>query len=166
MLCLGGRRISVRIDGEGFKTRHAKEQALSRQSTSDSSRGHKPSSNGSSSNYSSGGQNGGSGSGRDYNQVVKTSSLLDLFAVTADPQAAALKQMAAQLNVEGPITSRVFVASLDYKVDERKLKEVFALAGNLVHCELFRDRDGKSRGKALWIWVFLGEFGHRADCWI
>lgn len=155
MLCLGGRRISVRIDGEGFKTRHAKEQALSRQSTSDSSRGHKPSSNGSSSNnnsssnYSSGGQNGGSGSGRDYNQVVKTSSLLDLFAVTADPQAAALKQMAAQLNVEGPITSRVFVASLDYKVDERKLKEVFALAGNLVHCELFRDRDGKSRGKAL-----------------
>ena len=52
VLCLGGRRISVRIDGEGFKTRHAKEQALSRQSASDSSRGNKPSSNGSSNNSS------------------------------------------------------------------------------------------------------------------
>merc|ERR1712142_258823 len=37
---------------------------------------------------------------------------------------------------------------MDYKVDERKLKEVFRLAGKVVGIELSRDKEGKSRGFA------------------
>ncbi len=58
-----------------------------------------------------------------------------------------LNQLASQLKIEGPVTNRLFVASLDYKVDEEKLKEVFGLAGKVHMVQLFRDRDGKSRGK-------------------
>jgi RNA recognition motif-containing protein len=35
---------------------------------------------------------------------------------------------------------------LDYKVDEKKLKEVFRLAGKVVSAELSLDKEGKSRG--------------------
>ena len=35
---------------------------------------------------------------------------------------------------------------LDYKVDEKKLLEVFKLAGKVLHVELGKDKDGKSRG--------------------
>ena len=34
-------------------------------------------------------------------------------------------QFLESLNISGPIHNRIFVANLDYKVDERKLKEVF-----------------------------------------
>ena len=34
-------------------------------------------------------------------------------------------QFLDSLNISGPIHNRIFVANLDYKVDERKLKEVF-----------------------------------------
>ena len=60
-----------------------------------------------------------------------------------------LNQLAAQLNVEGPVTNRLFVASLDYKVDESKIREVFALAGAVTCVSLFRDRENKSRGMAV-----------------
>ncbi|RNA11658.1 myelin expression factor 2, partial [Brachionus plicatilis] len=64
-------------------------------------------------------------------------------------QTALLSQLAAQLKVEGPVTNRLFVASLDYRVDEAKLKEVFALAGHVTSTSLFRDRDNRSRGLAV-----------------
>ena len=35
---------------------------------------------------------------------------------------------------------------MDYKVDEKKLYEVFKLAGKVLHVELGKDKDGKSRG--------------------
>lgn len=35
---------------------------------------------------------------------------------------------------------------LDYKVDEKKLKDVFKLAGRVVNCEINLDKEGKSRG--------------------
>lgn len=35
---------------------------------------------------------------------------------------------------------------MDYKVDEKKLKEVFKLAGKVVSAELSLDKEGKSRG--------------------
>lgn len=35
---------------------------------------------------------------------------------------------------------------LDYKVDEKKLREVFKLAGRVVSIDLLTDKDGKSRG--------------------
>lgn len=57
-----------------------------------------------------------------------------------------LNALAAQNNIEGPVTKRIFVASLDYKVDEHKLREVFGMAGRVKSVSLFRDRDNKSRG--------------------
>lgn len=35
---------------------------------------------------------------------------------------------------------------LDYKVDDKKLREVFRLAGRVIHAEISLDKDGKSRG--------------------
>ncbi|XP_034949258.1 heterogeneous nuclear ribonucleoprotein M [Chelonus insularis] len=50
------------------------------------------------------------------------------------------------LGINGPLVTRVFVANLDYKVDEKKLLEVFKLAGKVINVELGKDKDGKSRG--------------------
>ena len=57
-------------------------------------------------------------------------------------------QFLESLNINGPLHNRIFVANLDYKVDERKLKEVFRLAGKVLGVELSRDKEGKSRGFA------------------
>ena len=58
-------------------------------------------------------------------------------------------QFLASLNIQGPLHTRVFVANMDYTIDERKLKEVFRLAGRVVGVELQRDKEGKSRGFAV-----------------
>ncbi|KAJ8676858.1 hypothetical protein QAD02_012645, partial [Eretmocerus hayati] len=50
------------------------------------------------------------------------------------------------LGINGPLVTRIFVANLDYKVDEKKLSEVFKLAGRVLHVELGKDKEGKSRG--------------------
>ncbi|KAL7294744.1 hypothetical protein TKK_0011874 [Trichogramma kaykai] len=55
-------------------------------------------------------------------------------------------QFLESLGICGPLVTRVFVANLDYKVDEKKLLEVFKLAGKVLHVELGKDKDGKSRG--------------------
>ena len=57
-------------------------------------------------------------------------------------------QFLESLNITGPLHTRIFVANMDYKVDERKLKDVFRLAGKVVGIELSRDKEGKSRGFA------------------
>ncbi|GLH14166.1 Uncharacterized protein GBIM_18560, partial [Gryllus bimaculatus] len=55
-------------------------------------------------------------------------------------------QFLESLCITGPLGTKVFVANLDYKVDEKKLKEVFKLAGKVVNVELSLDKEGKSRG--------------------
>lgn len=50
------------------------------------------------------------------------------------------------LGIDGPLLNRVFVANLSYTVDERKLKDVFRLAGKVCTVDLNRDKNGKSRG--------------------
>ncbi|XP_046405065.1 myelin expression factor 2-like [Ischnura elegans] len=50
------------------------------------------------------------------------------------------------LGINGPLVSRLFVANLDYKVDEKKLRDVFRLAGKVTNAKINRDKDGKSRG--------------------
>ncbi|XP_058795800.1 myelin expression factor 2 [Phymastichus coffea] len=55
-------------------------------------------------------------------------------------------QFLESLGISGPLVTRIFVANLDYKVDEKKLLEVFKLAGKVLHVELGKDKDGKSRG--------------------
>merc|ERR1711881_94668 len=51
-----------------------------------------------------------------------------------------------QLGIEGPVTCQVFVANLDYKVNEKKVTDIFKMAGKIEHAELKLDKDGKSRG--------------------
>jgi len=53
------------------------------------------------------------------------------------------------LGIDCALHTRVFVANLTYDVDEKKLKEVFRLAGKVVGIELTRDKEGKSRGFAV-----------------
>lgn len=55
-------------------------------------------------------------------------------------------QFLESLGIDGPIVSRIFVANLDYKVDEKKLNEVFKMSGKVASVELNKDRDGNSRG--------------------
>ncbi|KAK7083126.1 hypothetical protein SK128_018924 [Halocaridina rubra] len=53
------------------------------------------------------------------------------------------------LGITGPLVNKVFVANLDYKVDEKQLKEVFKIAGKVVSVDISKDQDGKSRGFAV-----------------
>ncbi|XP_014253942.1 myelin expression factor 2 isoform X2 [Cimex lectularius] len=55
-------------------------------------------------------------------------------------------QFLESLNINGPLVPRCFVANLDYKVDDKKLKEVFRLAGRVISAEISLDKEGKSRG--------------------
>ncbi|XP_047491552.1 heterogeneous nuclear ribonucleoprotein M-like isoform X3 [Penaeus chinensis] len=50
------------------------------------------------------------------------------------------------LGITGPLVNKVFVANLDYKVDEKMLKDVFKIAGKVVSVEISKDQDNKSRG--------------------
>ena len=47
------------------------------------------------------------------------------------------------------IISLHYLFVLTNQVDERKLREVFRLAGNVVAIEISRDKEGKSRGFAV-----------------
>lgn len=192
---IGGRKISVRLDNEGFKTRQAKEMSDNHANSSSSSSSNKLTSSSSNSGLASNGSNGNHVSettnsaaalalalasfGGANNSGSAGSNILSLLGMPnpllqsngsastpslgSNPnllgvlggsapnmaQTALLNQLAAQLKVEGPVTNRIFVASLDYKVDESKIKEVFALAGHVQSVSLFKDRDGKSRGMAV-----------------
>ncbi|CAH1173787.1 unnamed protein product [Phaedon cochleariae] len=55
-------------------------------------------------------------------------------------------QFLQSLNIEPPLTTRVFVANLEYNVNEKKIREIFRLAGKIVDLELSYDKEGKSRG--------------------
>jgi len=55
-------------------------------------------------------------------------------------------QFLDSIGITGPLANRIFVANLDYKVDDHKLREVFRLAGKVICAEVSKDKDGKSRG--------------------
>jgi RNA recognition motif-containing protein len=171
---LDGRKISVRLDNEGYKTKQAKEAANSNSNRNDS----KSSSNNnglfdtssqaaalalalSSLNSSNLLSNNGTQNSLLSNlgnllqlnnpltsNLVVTSSLMN-GANPSVQQNSMLNMIASQLKVEGPVTNRLFVASLDYKVNEDKIKEVFGLAGVVQSVSLFKDKDGRSRGMAV-----------------
>ncbi|CAL1282568.1 unnamed protein product [Larinioides sclopetarius] len=50
------------------------------------------------------------------------------------------------LGIHGPLNNKVFISNLDYKVTEKKLEEIFKIAGKLVKVELNVDNEGKSKG--------------------
>ena len=202
---INGRKIAVRMDAEGFKTRQAKEIAGDYRHT-----GSKNSHNNHSHHHQHHHNNNNSGSGNNHNnnnhqnyhtsndssnnayalastlaslgnQSSNSNSLLSLLGLSGNGNSGSmggggssgnslttstlsslyggsnpnpsqmnmLNQLAAQLKVDGPVTNRIFVASLDYKVDENKIREVYSLAGEVIGVSLFRDRDNRSRGMAV-----------------
>jgi len=59
-------------------------------------------------------------------------------------------QFLASLGISGSLTNRIWVSNLDEeRVDERKLMEVFRLAGRVGMVQLSRTREGKSKGHAI-----------------
>jgi RNA recognition motif-containing protein len=161
---LGGRRISVRMDNEGYKTKQAKEMSdLPQSSNSKHSSSRHDDSSSSHTNSINNASLGIQSLGANANPLLSllcsnpllasslgTSNLLSsASSSTLSNQNVLLNQIATQLTVEGPVTNRIFIASLDYKVDENKLKEVYSLAGTVQSVSLFRDRDGRSRGMAV-----------------
>ncbi|GFY48501.1 myelin expression factor 2 [Trichonephila inaurata madagascariensis] len=50
------------------------------------------------------------------------------------------------LGIHGPLNNKVFISNLDYKVTEKKLEEIFKIAGKLAKVELNVDNEGKSKG--------------------
>lgn len=50
------------------------------------------------------------------------------------------------LGIQGPLNNRIFVANLDYKVGEKKLEEIFKLAGKTLRVRLYTDNTGQSKG--------------------
>merc|ERR1711970_1328958 len=51
------------------------------------------------------------------------------------------------LGINGQLVNRVFVANLDYSIDEEKLMEVFKIAGKVKNVDLSKDPEtSKSRG--------------------
>ena len=175
---LDGRKISVRLDNEGYKTRQAKEATSSNNSRTESNK-NLSANNGiflneansqaaaiaalalNSLNSSSLLNNNSSQNSLLSNlgnllqlnspltsNLVVTSSLMN-GASPSVQQNSMLNMIASQLKVEGPVTNRLFVASLDYKVNEDKIKEVFGLAGVVQSVSLFKDKDGRSRGMAV-----------------
>ena len=55
-------------------------------------------------------------------------------------------QFLDSLGVTGPLNNRIFVANLDYKVGEKKLEEIFRLAGKVLRVRLYTDSNGQSKG--------------------
>ena len=82
------------------------------------------------------GMGGGMGSG--MSSMSQSQSSSGIPGVT--------NQMLQQLGIEGPVTNQIFVANLDYKVSDRKVKDIFKMAGNIISVELKMDSEGKSRG--------------------
>jgi RNA recognition motif-containing protein len=154
---IGSRKINVRLDPEGASTRRTKE--ICKKSELKDSKNNKSlsSANGRGSLNSTAvmSLNQPNTFTLGLNQAASGNSLTSILGLVnpllSNPlnQNNMLNQLAQQLNIEGPVASNVFVANLDFKVTESKLREVFNLAGNVLNVSFFRDRDGRNRGIAL-----------------
>lgn len=58
-------------------------------------------------------------------------------------------QFLDSLGIVGPLSNRVFVANLDYKVTAKKLQEVFRIAGRVANVDLRTDKEGNSKGHGI-----------------
>lgn len=54
-----------------------------------------------------------------------------------------------RLGIEGPLLNRIFVSNLDFKVDVKKLTQIFKMAGKIMDVEMGTDHEGNSRGFAI-----------------
>uniref|UniRef100_A0A5K3FAF7 Protein kinase domain-containing protein n=1 Tax=Mesocestoides corti TaxID=53468 RepID=A0A5K3FAF7_MESCO len=53
------------------------------------------------------------------------------------------------MGIRGPITDSLYISNLDYGVDWRKIKDIFKLAGRVIHASVKQDDEGRSRGVAV-----------------
>ncbi|KAL1430960.1 hypothetical protein MTO96_014382 [Rhipicephalus appendiculatus] len=77
------------------------------------------------------GRGGGGGGGVGFNTYGLSPQFLD------------------SLGIVGPLSNRVFVANLDYKVTAKKLQEVFRIAGRVSNVDLRTDKEGNSKGHGI-----------------
>ncbi len=138
---MDNRKIHVRLDSDGSQTRRTKE--ICRKTELKDARKHGSRTTSSSNNKTTTTASlmslnqantfatmGALNQTANVNQTL--TSILGLVAQPIIPanhpanQTQMLNQLAQQLNIEGPVTSNVFVANLDFKVNESKLREVFA----------------------------------------
>jgi RNA recognition motif-containing protein len=173
---IDGRRISCRLDHDGRKTEQALEDAFnpprrtntngsSNSSSNNRKRSTTPPRNGSYRNSNNNNQLNNSNPILDPNALstltaTLTQTLANSLLNVQNPLIAnannllnnnpiLLNQIAAQLKIDGPVTNRLYVSNLDFRVEEQKLKEVYSLAGNVTHVSIFRDRDNRPRGMAI-----------------
>lgn len=53
------------------------------------------------------------------------------------------------MGVRGPITDSLYISNLDYGVDWRKIKDIFKIAGRVIHATVKQDDEGRSKGVAV-----------------
>ncbi|CAF3344389.1 unnamed protein product [Rotaria sp. Silwood1] len=129
---------------EGFRTRRAKYQSLEGRLSQKGNVLHHQS------NLSNqfGGGDGNTGSLSRSSQIAGLNSvgvsLSGYSSVSGIPP-----YILQRLGIEGPITNKVFVANLDFKCDEKKVRDVFSLAGRIRDVTLKRTKEGQSRGMAI-----------------
>jgi len=66
-------------------------------------------------------------------------------------------QLLASLGIDGPLHNTVYVTNLSNIVNEKKLYEVFGLAGKILFINLYRDNNGKSIGRGRVVFHHLVE---------
>ncbi|XP_028135169.1 heterogeneous nuclear ribonucleoprotein M [Diabrotica virgifera virgifera] len=89
---------------------------------------------------------GGGGGGNSFNNSISFSSNNDgnwgnTYGLSP--------QFLESLKIDPPLVNRVFIANLEYNVDEKKLRDAFKLAGRIVNIDLPLDKDGRIRGFAV-----------------
>ncbi|CAF3509045.1 unnamed protein product [Adineta steineri] len=140
----GGRKLTVKLDEEGFRTRRAKYQSLEGRLSQKSNILHHH--NNLSNQY--GNTSGNSSNMSRSSQVAGLNSIgtsLSGYSSNAGVPSYVLQR----LGIDGPITNKIFVANLDFKCDEKKVQEVFSLAGRVRDVTLKRTKEGQSRGMAV-----------------
>jgi len=142
----GGRKMNVKMDDEGFRTRRAKYQSMEGRLSQKGPLLHSHH-DARQDQFNNNPMGNTTGMSRPHQVAGLNSigtSLSGYSSVNGIPS-----YILQQLGIEGPITNKVFVANLDFKCDEKKIRDVFSLAGRIREVTLKRNKDGQSRGMAV-----------------
>ncbi|BHF84385.1 Myelin expression factor 2 [Sparganum proliferum] len=74
-------------------------------------------------------------------------------ACAINPSVAAMTtvtpMMLERMGIKGPLTDSLYISNLDYKIDWKRLKDMFKVAGRVIHATVKQDEEGRSRGIAV-----------------
>ncbi|VDL87486.1 unnamed protein product [Schistocephalus solidus] len=74
-------------------------------------------------------------------------------ATAINPSVAAMTTvtpvMLERMGIKGPLTDSLYISNLDYKIDWKRLKDMFKVAGRVIHATVKQDEEGRSRGIAI-----------------